>query len=473
MCLSGVSGYVNITPPIPLATVQAQLPATGQTQLPVNATVPVQTQLPVNLQAAVPRFAVPAPVPQPKRRQQQLPTHYQAAAPRRRQHMTINDGASSSSDNTSPMSVVIKRGIARRTCFAVEFIPTQQQHYLSVAAFITANADLLRSTLLQHVPRLYKLQMSVEAQFTLSTDQTQTKSWHLSTSAEKGNNDTLPDYFNDKATTLDDKISQYTHLGSGWKVVRVLKVSLVVSEFSELCRLSGHSFVPTPPIIAKKKCAIIVQNEDSLCFIYAIISILKRNVVDQRKQHKPAKYQRYLNELSFEAESMPMQLVNIPRFERKNPNLAINVIKFTPPLMQVGVRDVDDDDEEENVDVFKHPCLDLVYKSKQMGEGVQSIYLLLVEGKDTVHYMGVTSLERLLNCNRNSVCNVQIRNKICYSCLRLFRSQATLDKHKPLCDDLQVFGTVYTTPAKADLKFDQWQKTISPKFIVYADFQSS
>ena len=42
---------------------------------------------------------------------------------------------------------------------------------------------------------------------------------------------------------------------------------------------------------------------------------------------------------------------------------------------------------------------------------------------------------------------------------------------KPLCATLKVFGTVYTPPDKTRLEFDQWQKTIPPKFIVYADFE--
>ena len=89
------------------------------------------------------------------------------------------------------------------------------------------------------------------------------------------------------------------------------------------------------------------------------------------------------------------------------------------------------------------------------------------------HYLTVTKLDRLLNCHKNELASRRIQPHVCHSCLRLFRLQSTLDKHKTLCATLKVFGTVYTPPDKTRLEFDQWQKTIPPKFIVYADFEST
>ena len=41
-----------------------------------------------------------------------------------------------------------------------------------------------------------------------------------------------------------------------------------------------------------------------------------------------------------------------------------------------------------------------------------------------------------------------------------------------MCETLKVFGTVFTAPEKNHLEFDQLQKSIPPKFIVYADFEA-
>jgi hypothetical protein len=472
------SGAVAIAPaPVP-APVAAPTPARAPAPAPMPARapapVPVQAQLPNNLQAVIPRMATAAAaVPNPRLCQQALPLNYQAAAPHSRHREPINDAPSSSinatasTSSSSTMTLSIKRGIPHRTCFALEFSPPPEQLYLTVKSFVDDNLVFLRDSLLEHAPPLFKVHMSVETQFNHATDSDKSKKWHISTAAEKGNREALDDYFNTHASSLDEKLANYSERGSGWKVVRLLRVSLVVSEYSELCRLSGHGFVPTHPMIHSKKCVINVQNTDNLCFVYAILSILKRDVIRKQNRHMPAKYQRFLNELNYDPATMPMQLVKIPKFEKKNPHLAINVIKFNPPDRNRIPQPNDD------AEVFKHPCFDLVYRSKQFGEGVQPIYLLLVDGVGgNFHYMGVKNLESLLNCNRNQDCDVQIRNKICLSCLRMFSSQPMFDKHQTICASLKVSGTVYQKPLKPFLEFDQWSKSISPKFVVYADFES-
>ena len=118
---------------------------------------------------------------------------------------------------------------------------------------------------------------------------------------------------------------------------------------------------------------------------------------------------------------------------------------------------------DEDDDVFKNPCFDLVYKSNQhyAAADAKVVHLLLVNNSEgQFHYLTVTKLERLLNSNPGAHSNIRMRSNICHSCLRLFRYRATLEKHKPLCATLKVFGTVYTPPDKTRLEFDQWQKTI-------------
>ena len=145
--------------------------------------------------------------------------------------------------------------------------------------FVLENSDLMRRSVLGNAPQRYKLHMSVEAQFNNAADPDQLKKWHISTAAVPGDEEMLDDYFTAHSAALDEKIAKYSALGSGWKVDRILTVAITVSEYSQLCRLTGHRFIPTPKLIASKKCVVNVQNEDNLCFIYAILSILKRDVI--------------------------------------------------------------------------------------------------------------------------------------------------------------------------------------------------
>ena len=112
------------------------------------------------------------------------------------------------------MQVNVRRGISRRTCFALEFV-SRQQRYMSVAQFVNENVEFLRDTLQQHAPPRFKLHMIVEAEFQHSTDVDQQKKWHLSTAAVPVDINGLIDYFNDNAVHLDEKIAQYSALGSG------------------------------------------------------------------------------------------------------------------------------------------------------------------------------------------------------------------------------------------------------------------
>ena len=127
------------------------------------------------------------------------------------------------------MTLTIKRGIPRRTCFALEFTPpAQHEPYLTVASFVDDNAEFMRSSLLDNAPRMFKVHLSVEIQFNHATNLDEQKKWHISTAAQQGNRETLVDYFTSQAAILDEKIANYSTLGSGWRIESLLKVSLTV-----------------------------------------------------------------------------------------------------------------------------------------------------------------------------------------------------------------------------------------------------
>ena len=106
-----------------------QRPANFQTPVPrvtdpATASSSHQQQLPTDYQATVPRFKTPAPATASSHQQQQLPPQYQAAFQR---PVSINRGPiTSTTSSASTMTLTLKRGIPRRTCFALEFTPPPQ-----------------------------------------------------------------------------------------------------------------------------------------------------------------------------------------------------------------------------------------------------------------------------------------------------------------------------------------------------------
>ena len=100
---------------------------------------------------------------------------------------------------------------------------------------------------------------------------------------------------------------------------------------------------------------------------------------------------------------MPIKLMNIPKFERQNPGLSINVLSWNEETIK---------DEEDDV-VMKHPNLDIIHRSKCDGK---KIYLLLLENKEKFHYTAVMDLDRLMNRDPKGT-GVRIQSTWCPNCL--------------------------------------------------------
>ena len=184
------------------------------------------------------------------------------------------------------------------------------------------------------------------------------------------------------------------------------------------CYPAGTCFFPTPIYVRNKSCVVNVKNEnDHLCFIYSILVCMKNPIFYGCKRVRSSTYKNFLNIFKYDANDMPMKLHNIHHFEQCNPQVSINVIKYTPPLKF-----------EESI---KHPYFKMVYRSMRKPEGCcQVIYLLLVENNDgRYRFMAITNLEKMLIIANGR----EYYRNICFSCLRIFQSIDTLKKHETLC----------------------------------------
>ena len=62
-----------------------------------------------------------------------------------------------------------------------------------------------------------------------------------------------------KERIIEDYISQ----GSGWRLVKVVKLTINTTEYSPL---AGSSYVELPEFIKAKKAVINIKNTDTQCF---------------------------------------------------------------------------------------------------------------------------------------------------------------------------------------------------------------
>ena len=118
--------------------------------------------------------------------------------------------------------------------------------------------------------------------------------------------------------------------------------------------------------LEKKKASLNVKNEDLNCFLYAILATQNYDNIKVHRE-RANNYHHLLCTLKYEKSWMPMKLVNIPKFESRNPGFGINIFTYT--------------ENDTNDTYFKHPNVDIIYRAKNKGP---QIYLLLLQNSNII-----------------------------------------------------------------------------------------
>jgi len=82
-----------------------------------------------------------------------------------------------------------------------------------------------------------KVQFGVDAEF--KNDEGVTKSWYVSNSATVYNDE----FINNGTSKLMEKLENYTELSSGWSLLRILEISMIMTKFHEIINLTGITFL--------------------------------------------------------------------------------------------------------------------------------------------------------------------------------------------------------------------------------------
>ena len=306
-----------------------------------------------------------------------------------------------------------------------------------------------------------KIMKALKIQFGVITEWAREDERKLSTFSNSAKE--LTDTFiSDGISELKTKIESMAELGSNWQLVRIIEIFFILTKVSDICRLSGSSYIETPQSLHVKNAIVNVKNKDLNCFLYSVLSLTKKTEIVERL-HRVTSYLPFITSLKYKNIVMPMKLKDIRNFEAQNPGLAINVMTYSDTNV-VNIHS----DEDENAGL-KHPFVDIIHKTRVVG--VEPIYLLLLQKDDKFHYTAVHSMQRLLNI-KNTTFGRRIRSLWCTRCLNGFYSAGTLEKHRILCMKNELETTLYTLPKNKFLYFKDWSKTVTPAFVLYADFES-
>ena len=158
----------------------------------------------------------------------------------------------------------------------------------------------------------------------------------------------------------------------------------------------GRSYIRTPAYIPPRS-VINVRNQDNRCFEWAILLALY-SMGFKNNAHRPVKYQAHLGELNFTGIEFPVKVSNVTKFERRNPDLSVNIFGWKSGLYPL-------------------------HASKQAGREIDLLLLTDPEEPEKTHYVWIKNLARMLFKNSN----YQHRQHPCRRCLHVFSSEALLE----------------------------------------------
>ena len=111
-------------------------------------------------------------------------------------------------------------------------------------------------------------------------------------------------------TVLNNALENFNLRGSGFVLEYVKRFVISVLRYRPL---HGSTHIPTPSFLAAKHCVINVQNSDSKCFLWSVLSALH-----EPKEHKYrlSNYTGYESTLDMSGINYPVQTKQIPLFEK-------------------------------------------------------------------------------------------------------------------------------------------------------------
>ena len=237
---------------------------------------------------------------------------------------------------------------------------------------------------------------------------------------------------------IDKSIESYQAVGSGWYFKEVEKLEIHTVEFNPT---KGSSYIPLPDWISNKKAIVNIKNKDEKCFIWCILRYLHPKERDEERIKDLEKYEFSLNTKGI---TFPMNISDITKFEKLNPELpGINVFSEDDKMTIYPLRE------------SKRDCKN-------------TIDLFLYEEDGVSHYTLIKNFHRLIRSQKTRSHNGKIF--ICKRCFSHYTKEELLEKHIKYCSNNKT--EVITMPEpKTMLYFKNYHKQLPIPFVVYADFE--
>ena len=118
--------------------------------------------------------------------------------------------------------------------------------------------------------------------------------------------------YNEQVELIMRRLVEFVQNGSGWSISQVDKIVLSMVAYNPT---GGSSFIRTPKSLVGKYAIGNVQNKDSKCFVWAVLSALHPH---DRNSERVTKYMEYASELNVAGLKFPLTVNNINKLESFN-----------------------------------------------------------------------------------------------------------------------------------------------------------
>ena len=228
--------------------------------------------------------------------------------------------------------------------------------------------------------------------------------------------------------------------GSGWIFYKIINLELHTVSYRPL---RGNIWIPLPKELADKKAIINMKNQDNKCFFWSVKRAL--NPTNNHPERIDKELIEKEDDLNMKGIEYPVNLKDISKFEKQNPEISITVLGFN---------------EKDKV----HP----LHVSEYIYNRKHNIILLLIERDGVKHYCLVKNPSRLLS---KQISVHKGGTHICFRCLNPFWSHKSLEKHWEYCRNHE--AVKINMPEKGTiLRFKHHERSEKLPFIIYADTEA-
>ena len=248
--------------------------------------------------------------------------------------------------------------------------------------------------------------------------------------------------FKEMMDEIEEEVQTVEHAeGSGWVFVEVENLTLHTDIWDPL---KGSSYTDLPKELKNKNAIINMKNEDNnKCFLWCVLRALNPKDTHPERIDKDLKSKE--DTLNMEGITYPVELKDIKRFEKQNPDISINVLGYNKNEKVYPLR----------ISKINKNCK-------------HQIALLLIKDGVNSHYCLIKNISALLTTQYN---NHKGKREYCFNCLNSFKSQEALNSHLEYCNLNECIKINMPTP-NTFLEFDKFINGEKAPFVIYADFES-